>query len=130
MKRLLFATLMMVCSVSWAKWETVGTTDSFTLLYDKSTIRRNREISQMWLLKNYFEVQTDVRTPFKSAKELWKYNCNEETRQLVSLTHFSESDGYGSVTFTYTLKSHELEWTPVAPGEIGKDGWEIACSKK
>jgi hypothetical protein len=130
MKRLVFAALMMVCSVSWAEWEYTDSSDSFILFHDKSTIRRNGVFVQMWSSKDYFDVQTDVRTPFKSAKYLRKYNCNEETQAIVWLIHYADSLGSGNVTFSYTTKERELAWIPVVPGTIGEAEWKIACSKK
>ena len=130
MKRLVFAVLIMACSVSWAEWKYMDRTDSFILFYDKSTIRRNGSFVQMWLSKDYFDVQTDVRVPFKSTKELRKYNCIEETQALVSLTHFSESENSGRVTFSITVKDHELDWTYVSPNSVGETMWKIACGKK
>ena len=130
MKKILFVLLLMTCSVSWAEWETTDITDSFILFHDKSTIRRNGAFVQMWSSKDYFEVQTDVRVPFKSSKVLRKYNCNKETQALVSLIHYSESVSSGRVTFSHTVKEHELNWTPVVPDSVGETEWKIACGQK
>ena len=132
MKRLLFFVLMMVCSVSWAGWEYTDRSNEAFFYVDKSTIRRNGAFVQMWLLTDYFEVQTGngLFAPFKSSKELWKYNCNDETLALVSIVHFSESEGIGSVNYTTTYKERELSWTSVVPDSVGKAMWKIACGKK
>lgn len=68
--------------------------------------------------------------PFKSTKELWKYNCNDETFALVSLVHFSESEGMGGVNYSTTYKERELDWTSVVPDSVSKTMWKIACGKK
>ena len=130
MKRLLFAVLMIVCTVSWAKWEYTGKTYGFTEFHDKSTIRRNGAISLMWTLKNYFEVQTGAGKPFKSVKIFWKYNCIEESLAFVSLIHYESLDGNGGVTLSLTRKESELNWEPVVPESISEDEWKIACGKK
>jgi hypothetical protein len=131
MKRLLFSALMMVCSVSWAGWEYTDKSNEAAFYHDKSTIRQNGAFVQMWSLTDYFEVQTgDGTVPFKSTKELWKYNCNDETLTVLSLIHYSKSEGVGSVTYNKTYKDFELHWVPVVPGTVGKTVWRIACGKK
>jgi hypothetical protein len=130
MKRLLFVLLMMTCSVSWAEWEYTTETNSFFLYHDKSTIRRNGEISQMWSLLQFVEVQNFLGYSYKSRNELIKYNCKDETSALVSVSRFSESMGKGKVTSSNTIKEREWEWHPVSPGSSGETSWEIACGKK
>jgi hypothetical protein len=131
MKRLLFSVLAMVYSLSWAGWEYTGKTNEAFVFHDKSTIRRNGAFVQMWVLTDYFEVQTGGGlVPYKSTKELWKYNCNDETLAAVSLIHFSESEGMGSVSYNKTYKERELDWISVAPGSGAEAHWKIACGKK
>jgi hypothetical protein len=129
MKRILFVLLLMTCSVSWAEWEYTTQTSSFMLFHDKSTIRRNGEISQMWSLLQFFEVQSFLGVLYKSRTELMKYNCKDETSALVSASRFSESFGKGKVTSSNTIKEREFEWNPVSPGSSGETSWEIACGK-
>jgi hypothetical protein len=130
MKRFVFVALMMVCSASWAEWEYTTHTNSFSVFHDKSTIRRNSTTSQMWTLTDYFQAQTDGGPLFKSKKELWKYNCRDETAAVISLINFSDVFGDGVPNWSHTYNEREQTWIPVSPGSIGELEWKIACGKK
>lgn len=135
MKRLIFAVFMMICSVSWAKWELIGEAgdnDEIHLVYvDKSTIRKNGVIAKIWILKDYSSMQTEsTGDRYKSAKVLNAYNCREETSALISLIDYSGSEGEGNVTYSLAIQEKEWVWRPVAPGTSGEAKWKIACGKK
>jgi hypothetical protein len=61
MKRLIFPLLMMVCSVSWAKWELTGSNSYETVFFyhDRSTIQRNGSFVMMWSMVNFSSVTSD-----------------------------------------------------------------------
>jgi hypothetical protein len=133
MKRLVFAALMMVCSMSWAAWELCETSGDGMITYycDKSTIRKNGAISRMWELRDYSSVETlSSGDRYMSAKVLNVYNCREETNAIISYIFYSGAMGEGNGVFLHTVKESEWKWDPIAPDTIGETKWEIACGKK
>ena len=131
MKRLFFAVLMMVCSVSWAEWKKAGSTDSFYAYYDKSTIRRNGKIVKMWQMKDYFEEQDEGNGKnYKSQKLRHAFNCMDDTAALITVVAYSGSMGEGKIVFSGDIKEEKWDWDSVVPGSVGEAMLEIACSKK
>jgi hypothetical protein len=133
MKRLLFAILMLVCSVSWAEWATTGRTDAnggeVTFLHDSHTIRKVGAIAKMWIMNDYSVTQIVAGDRFKSEKILWAYNCREETMAIISLAKYSDSRGRGDSVFVNTNNENEWKWNPIIPGTIGDIHSKIACGK-
>jgi len=133
MKRLLFVVLMTVCSVSWAEWEILSRSrdGERTFYCDKSTIRKNGEISRMWDLKDLSSMNTNAGGDrYMSVKSLQAYNCRAETRAIISLVQYSGSMGQGSVVRSITVQERELEWRPIVPASIAESQWKIACGSK
>jgi hypothetical protein len=134
MKRFVFVALMMVCSVSWAKWELCSISgegdEEISFYCDKSTIRKNGVISRMWILIDFSSARTVSGDRHKSAKNYWAYNCGEETRAMISAIAYSEPMGEGNVVYSFTDQERDWKWTPVAPGTTGETIWKIACGKK
>jgi len=131
MKRLLFVALLMVCSASWAEWEMTGETDELTHYHDRSTIQINGVTSQMWVMYDFREVQTDPDgDKYKSVKSLLAFNCKYETLAMVSVLQYSGSLGTGDVVLSDTFKEDEWIWDRIVPNTLVKIEWEIACGKK
>jgi len=133
MKRLLFVVLITVCSVSWAGWERIGTSDEggLTVYVDTSTIRKNGAISRMWFVDNCSKVQTNpIGDRYMSDKSLRAFNCRDETFAIISLVRYSGSMGQGNVVRSATFQERELEWSPIVPETVGETKWKIACGKK
>jgi hypothetical protein len=133
MKRLLCGVLMMVCSVSWAEWELCVISDDgiITIYCDKSTIRKKGAISRMWDLTDFSSMQTEAGgSGYMSIKELWAYNCREETEALTSFIMYSGAMGKGDVVSSYSGKESEWNWEPIVPGSTGAARWKIACGKR
>ncbi len=131
MKRLLFFVLMIVCSVSWAEWEVFEVTSKGVMYLDKSTIRKSGEITKIWELADYFEVQTATDgSKYKSAKVRWAFNCLEETMTAIAMTQYSGSMGADDVVWSNTRKEIHWTWESVVPGSSGAIFFKIACGKK
>jgi hypothetical protein len=131
MKRLVFAALIMVCSLSWADWERSGENSAFVHYVDKSTARRSGAIAKMWVLSDFFEAQTNSDgTKFKSDKTRFAFNCLEETVVSIAMTQYSRSMGEGEVVWSNTRKESNWEWNSVVPGSSGEVMFKIACGKK
>jgi hypothetical protein len=131
MKRLLFVVLMMVCSVSWAKWEMTGKTDDLTHYHDKSTIQINDITAQMWVMYEFPQVRTNTDGGrYKSAKSLLAFNCKYETLAMISVLQYSGPLGTGDVVLSDTFKESEWIWDRIVPDTTVKIEWDIACGKK
>ena len=126
MKRLLFVVLMMTCSLSWAGWE--KSVDGNYV--DRSTIRRNGDVSRIWILKDYASTQEDHGDVYKSTKQLKLFNCKEETSAILSLLRTSGSMGSGDVVWSIHQKYNELDWRQIVPDSVDETHWKIACRKK
>ena len=123
--------MMMVCSFSWAAWEITSYAQDHYFYHDKSTIRRNGVIAKMWIMMENLEMQKSASgSYYKSASQLFAYNCREETLTLIAHAMYSGSMGTGSVVSTATLKESEWDWRPVFPGSIREADWKIACGKR
>ncbi len=84
----------------------------------------------MWMMIDFFDLQTDAREGYKSSKALWKYNCKDETQAIVSILHTSGSMGNGDIVWSDSYKESELIWRPIVPESLGENLWKIACGKK
>jgi len=112
MKRLLFAVLMMVCSVSWAEWEKSGEANDYTVYSDKSTVRKKEKIATIWEMYDYSVVQTNENGyRYNSEKVLLGYNCMTNKVARISTVYFSGSMGDGYVVASETEK--KLFWGSV-----------------
>jgi hypothetical protein len=132
-KRLLFAVLMMTCSVSWAEWEFTGDQleGKISIYHDRSTIRRNGVIAKMWIMIDFSTVQiSSGGERYKSSKGLTAYNCEKETYANISIILNSGSMGKGEVVWSHTRKESEWEWDPNPPRSVSEVTWKIACGKQ
>jgi hypothetical protein len=131
MKRLIFAVLMMTCSVSWAEWEMTGNTKTDTFYHDKSTIRRNGAVAKMWSMIDSFEEETNSDgAKFRSQKVFRVANCRERIAATIALFQYSGPMGEGNVILTRTIKEGEADWTPIPPGSVSEAEWKIICGKR
>ena len=131
MKRLFFAALMTVCSVSWAGWVETGSTVSEIFYHDKSTIRRDGKIAKMWTMVDYFEEKTNRSgMRYKSDKTRFSYNCLEETYAIISLFQYSGSMGGGVAVYSFDWKEKDWDWGSIPPGSAAEAHFKIACGKK
>ncbi len=130
MKRLLLVCLMMSCSVSWAEWEIAATSDSVSVYFDKTTIRKNGAIVKMWLLHDYLSSQDFMGKKYNSSKFYSVFDCKSEMFAVSSVVLYMGSMGEGSVIHNHTNKDKDLEWGPVVPNSDGFKFWKIACGRK
>ncbi len=131
MKRLLFVLLLMVCSVSWAGWERVGSHDVGVVYADRATIRKKGNFIEMWRMENYFEIQVNSEgKKYKSSKIFDRFDCNNETYGIVSFSQHSGEYGRGETVFSYTPKKNEIQDDPISPESIGESLWQVACGRK
>ena len=112
MKRLLFAVLMMVCSVSWAEWEKSGEANDYAVYSDKSTVRKKGKIATIWEMYDYSVVQTNENGyRYNSEKVLLGYDCMTKKFARISTVYFFGSMGDGYVVASKTEK--KLFWASV-----------------
>ena len=131
MKRLLFAVLMTVCSVSWAEWEMTGKAEGLTHYHDKSTITINDITAQMWVMYEFPQVRTNTDGGrYKSAKSLLAFNCKYETLAMISVIQYSGSLGAGDVVLSDSYNESEWIWDRIVPNTLVKVELDIACGKK
>ena len=130
MKRLLFAALMTVCSVSWAEWELIEINEEFVFYFDKKTIQKNGTAVKMWEMKDYVSVQYFQGEQYNSEKIYKVYDCNSKMQTIASLIYFSNELGGGNSIWSDTRQEKDWEWVATVPSSIGHSLWQIACGKK
>ncbi len=131
MKRLLFVFLMMMYSTSWAAWELIFEDDEIAFYADKSTIRRTGNISRIWSMMDYHEIQkSQIGVSYKSTKNLFSFDCKSEEGVLISGHNYSEPMGSGKNVGSYTTQKIDWEYTPIVPGSVTEHLWSIACKKR
>lgn len=131
MKRLLFVLLMMICPVSWAAWDFVFEDEEIAFYSDKSSIRRTGNISRIWSMMDFHEIQkSQMGVSYKSTKNLFSFDCKSEEGALISGHNFSEPMGSGKNVGSYTTQKIDWEYTPIVPELVKEHLWRIACRKR
>jgi hypothetical protein len=130
MKRLIPPLLMMVCSVSWAKWELTGSNSYETVFFyhDRSTIQRNGSFVMMWSMVNFSSVTSDDwGNRYRSIKSRNAYNCLSQEYTTTSIVKTDGSMGGGDVVDSTTLKERDWKWAPISPNSVSEHLLQIAC---
>jgi hypothetical protein len=94
---------------------------------DQATIERTKGRSQVWSLWNYASEQLNVfNEPYRSARFLNDYDCDNRTVRLVEIREFSDAFGQGSPLRIYGGEG--LNERGVPRGSVGDEILERVCS--
>ncbi len=123
----------MLCPISWAKWEVVGTSGVGTIkerieFVDKATIKKDGTIAKMWTMNSYLQAQKDPAGDYISEKALSFFDCKNDTWEVRALITFSGFKGEGNIIFSESFEHRK--WIPVAPDSSAEDNLKIACRRK
>ena len=90
-KLLLWGMALSTCSqVFAAKWAITGMSDTAEYGIDKSAIKQNGDMRQVWVMMDYRKVQqTSLGKPFWSSRALMEMNCSNKEVRTRSLALYS-----------------------------------------
>jgi hypothetical protein len=133
MKKLTFAVLMMICSLSRAGWEITlferSREYSSTWYHDKLTILNKNGITQLWVMENFPETR-EGNFRYRSAVTLRGFDCASKEWTNISQSYYSDFMGGGRVVRSF---SDDKTWYPPSdpgPGLVVEAQFKIACGKK
>ena len=130
-RRIVLVLIILSCSVglAQAEWEEVAGSDNVTVYIDPTTHRTDKKsgLVKMWVLFDYKTRQrvSEAEPWYLSVRRQEQYDCKQEQMRSLGWTFFTDNMADGRV-----IRSHsttEEVWTPVAPGSIAKDLWNVAC---
>lgn len=135
MSRIIMLLLLAVVSNSAvAEWVKVGESEFATIYTDSSTIRKNANMTKMWVLMDNKEAQkindNDTAT-YLSSKSLYEYDCKKRQYRTFSVTNFAGKMGAGNITADIVNTAEGLRVRKeIQPDSINESIWKYACSKK
>jgi len=128
MKKLLLTLMLSIVSSSaMAEWVEVDSNEKFIAYADPITIRKSGNKVKMWGLMDYNSVNEGAGYKYLSSKAQNEFDCKEEQRRTLYFSWHSENMGGGDVV--YIGDEPTKNWSPVAPGSVGKNLWKFACGK-
>jgi hypothetical protein len=114
-------------SASIAQWSTIDINDQYSVFVDKTTIKRNGNIVQMWELKDFRSAQLGINEDsYLSSKIHSEYDCLESNKRILTFVHFTENMGKGRVLNKVIYID---KWSPIANDKIIEKQWKVACRK-
>lgn len=132
MKFLIFFSLLLIYSLSWAEWEITNRAEDgkTTYYHDKSSIRRKGAIAKMWTMKDFSVVKTNSKgKKYKSSESLYVFDCRSEKMETVSFIQYSDAMGGGTVVLDRTLEESEWEWNSIPSESTEALFWKTACNR-
>lgn len=96
---------------------------------DATTINRSDGLSNMWVLIDYIEPQSntyDRTTSYRSLRAFVEYNCKNQSQRVLNRKLHSDYMGRGIVLKSVDSKG---KWTALSNGTAGLLAWKMACSK-
>jgi hypothetical protein len=129
-KLLLFLILTFIFLISpvYAEWMMLSTADEgeVSIYVDLNTIRRNGNTVLIWTLQDFKQ----ERMGESSMKVRMKFDCKEETSQVIHLVGYSKNMGSGKVTMSTSGPGRVGTIEHIIPDSSGEAMWKLACNRK
>jgi hypothetical protein len=121
--------LMLAMCVAHAEWYVMSNVgdDGYTYYLDPATIDKKDNISRVWELVDYFEIQSQDNDKFISEKILRVYDCDSDKSSIESITQYTGRMGGGKVVWTNTYQAPI--WRTVVQDSLGASLLRIACRR-
>lgn len=103
-------------------WKVVATTDKEVFFVHMPSIRRHGNTVDVWEMSDF----PNTRTPSKSTKFLYRYNCKNRSYYVRQSTHYSQYGGRGDIM---SSSIEEGPVTKVIAGTIGETVLELVCRR-
>ena len=94
MKKLFLVCLMMLAGSAWAEWVIYETTDTNTFYYDPTTIRKDGNMRQVWVLLNWRKRDKDN---VMSHRLRYEYDCKQERYRFLAISVHTEPMAGGEI---------------------------------
>jgi hypothetical protein len=123
------ALMMFATSVANAEWYVMSNVsdDGYTYYLDPATIEKNGNISRVWELVDYFEIQSQDNDRFVSEKILRVYDCDADKSSIESITQYTGRMAGGKTVWSNTYK--DPIWRTVVKDSLGESLLRIACRR-
>lgn len=102
-------------SASAADWIPIGSSGGEPFFIEKSNIRKNGSVLNVWILKN-LSAQNSLGA--RSHITAYLLNCQAWEIAMRAGVDYSELDGKGEVRYSLSLKSDQINYTPAVPGTV------------
>jgi len=122
MKKLFLVCLMMLAGSAWAEWVMYETTDTNTFYYDPTTIRKDGNMRQVWVLLNWRKRDKDN---VMSHRLRYEYDCKQERYRFIAISVHTEPMAGGEIL----LQNLDTPWIDIAPATAAETMFKIACLK-
>jgi hypothetical protein len=122
MKKLFLVCLMMLAGSAWAEWVIYETTDTNTFYYDPTTIRKDGNMRQVWVLLNWRKRDKDN---VMSHRLRYEYDCKQERYRFLAISVHTEPMAGGEIL----LQNLDTPWIDIAPATAAAAMFKIACLK-
>ncbi|MCP3140757.1 S1C family serine protease [Pyxidicoccus xibeiensis] len=104
-----------------SRWVAVARGAGFTVLLDKTTIRKlSSARRQAWEWTVYTGWQSGVGGRYNSVKALNEYDCPGRATRYVSIAHYADDEVVNS-------NAYANKWLPWTPGSVGEMAGEAVC---
>jgi hypothetical protein len=121
--------LMVATCVADADWFVMSNVsdDGYTYYLDPATIEKNGNISRVWELVDYFDIQSQDNDKFISEKILRVYDCNADKSSIETITQYAGRMAGGKIVWTNNYR--EPIWRTVVQDSLGETLLKIACRR-
>jgi hypothetical protein len=111
MRRLLAFMLILMCGgVQAAQWARVGGGKTDVFYIDKGSIIKADKTRKVWSMHTFSKPQiTPEGKPYRSAKALHVYSCEDRTTVLLSQIYYPEAMGKGEPVENYKYEKFSPE---------------------
>lgn len=123
MKKLFLLCLMMLEGSAWAEWVEYDGNDEVTFFYDPTTIRKDKNLRQLWILQDWKKHHINGEMSFRIRHE---YDCKQERYRFLYGSSHSEPMAGGKVLET---EGESSSWRAIAPRTIDETMLKIVCAK-
>ena len=122
MKKLFIVFVMLLAGSAWAEWVIYETTDTNTFYYDPTTIRKDGNMRQVWVLLNWRKRDKDN---VMSHRLRYEYDCKQERYRFLAISVHTEPMAGGEIL----LQNLDTPWIDIAPATAAEAMFKIACLK-
>ncbi len=121
----IFLIIASPCAI--AEWTLIGTSINYDMYADKATIRKNGNITRMWVLYDFRSPRKLNAGTYLSSVNYREHDCVEEKSNLLSATTYSKNMRMGDVVYNYNYD--EKSWDYIMPDSMSETEWKIACGR-
>lgn len=129
-RAILMMLLAVVSSNAVAEWVRVTGNETHTYYVNPSTIHKNVDMVNVWVLVDSMNGDTNERLhkQYLSSKEFIEIQCGNGRINILTVTEYSEHLGKGEAIMSHDYATPE--WHSIPPDTIWGAVINIACGKQ